>query len=430
MLGFILAVFLGLLVIGAPIAISLVFTTVAACLTNPFLPIDGIYIYKNLVMSLNSYAILAVPLFVFSGIIMARGGISKRLFNFFAYFIGKITAGLPAASVVTCLFYGAISGSGPATTAAVGSMAVPYLEENGYKKDWSVALIAVAGGLGVIIPPSVPFIMYGQATNEVSVGGMFKAGILPGLLIGLFLIAYCWYYCKRHGEDKELLKKGYDEMHSQGFLTVFKDSFWALLTPVLILGGIYGGIVTPTEAAAVSVVYSLVVSMFIYKTVTIRDLPGIIKEAIDGGIAMSLVIAAATVFSRCLTLLQIPQELTTILSAIFTNRYTFLLGMNVLLLFVGMILDTTSAILILTPLLLPMAMSYGIDPYHFGIVMVVNLAIGFVTPPVGVNLYVASGISGLDIVYIAKKALPFILTFFVALLVITFIPQISTILVG
>ncbi len=429
MLGFILIVFLVLLVIGAPIAISLVFTTLAACFTNPTLPIDDAYIYRNLVGGLDSYAILAVPLFVLAGIIMARGGISKRLFNFFAYFIGKITGGLPAATVVTCLFYGAISGSGPATTAAVGSMAVPYLEENGYEKDWSVALVAVAGGLGVIIPPSVPFIMYGQATSTVSVGGMFKAGIIPGLLIGVFLIGYSWFYCKRHGEDKALLKKGYDAMHSQGFLAVFKDSFWALLTPVLILGGIYGGIVTPTEAAAVSVFYSLFVSMFIYKSVTWKDIPSIIKEAIDGGIAMSLVIAAATVFSRCLTLLQIPQELTAVLSGVLTNRILFLLGMNVLLLFVGMILDTTSAILILTPLLLPMAMSYGIDPYHFGIIMVVNLAIGFVTPPVGVNLYVASGISGLDIVYIARKAIPFIASFVIALLVITFCPILSTLLV-
>lgn len=430
MLGYILIVFLILLAIGAPIAISLVFTTLSASVMNPALPIDGVYIYRNLVMGLNSYSILAVPLFVLSGIIMARGGISKRLFNFFAYFIGKITGGLPASTVVTCLFYGAISGSGPATTAAVGSMAVPYLEENGYKKDWSVALVAVAGGLGVIIPPSVPFIMYGQATNEVSVGGMFKAGILPGILIGLFLILYSWFYCKRHGEDKALLQKGYDEMHKDGFWKIFKDSFWALLTPVLILGGIYGGVVTPTEAAAFSVFYSLFVSIFIYKSLKLKDLPAVLKEAIDGGIAMSLVIAAATVFSRCLTLLQIPQELTAVLSSVFTNRVTFLLGMNVLLLFVGMILDTTSAILILTPLLLPLAMSYGISPYHFGIVMVVNLAIGFVTPPVGVNLYVASGISGLDIVYIARKAIPFILVFAVALLVITFVPQISTLLVA
>ena len=198
----------------------------------------------------------------------------------------------------------------------------------------------------------------------------------------------------------------------------------------MILGVIYGGFVTPTEAAAFSVFYSLFVSIFIYKSLKLKDLPAVLKEAIDGGIAMSLVIAAATVFSRCLTLLQIPQELTAVLSSVFTNRVTFLLGMNVLLLFVGMILDTTSAILILTPLLLPLAMSYGISPYHFGIVMVVNLAIGFVTPPVGVNLYVASGISGLDIVYIARKAIPFILVFAVALLVITFVPQISTLLVA
>lgn len=425
MLAFLLITFIVQLVIGVPIAISLVFTTVAACVAVPVLPIDSVYIYKNLVGGLNSYAILAVPLFVLAGMIMSRGGISKRLFNFFAYFVGKLTAGLPAASVITCLFYGAISGSGPATTAAVGSMAVPYLTDNGYKKDFSVALIAVAGGLGVIIPPSVPFIMYGQATSEVSVGGMFTAWIVPGLLIGAFLIFYCWIYCKRHGEDKALLAKGYEELHKKSFFGIFKESFWALLTPVLILGGIYGGIVTPTEAAAISVLYSLIVSLFIYKTITLKDIPGLIKEAIDGGVSISLVVAAATVFSRCLTLLQIPHEIGVIFSGIFTTRVTFLLGMNILLLFIGMILDTTSAILILTPLLLPLAESFGISPYHFGIIMVVNLAIGFVTPSVGANLYVASGISGLDIIYIAKKAVPFIVTFIIALLLITFVPQIS-----
>ena len=237
-------------------------------------------------------------------------------------------------------------------------------------------------------------------------------------------------YCKRHGEDKELLAKGYAALHEKSFFQVFKDSFWALLTPVLILGGIYGGILTPTEAAAASVLYSLIISLFVYKSITIKDFPGLLKEAIDGGVAISLVVAAATVFSRCLTLLQIPHEIGVIFGQIFTTKVAFLLGMNVLLLFIGMILDTTSAILILTPLLLPIAESFGISPYHFGIIMVVNLAVGFVTPPVGANLYVASGISGMDIVFIAKKALPFIITFLFALLLITFIPQISLCLLG
>lgn len=429
MLALILIVFLAALVIGIPIGISLLITTVVGNMLTPTVSIDGVYLYKNMVSGMNSYVILAVPLFILAGIIMARGGISKKLFNFFAYFIGNVTAGLPAASVITCLFYGAISGSGPATTAAVGSMAIPYLEERGYKKDFCVALVATAGSLGVIIPPSVPFIMYSTATSEVSVGGMFKAGIIPGLLIGACLIAYCVYYCKRYGEDKELLKKGYDDLHRLGFLAVLKDSFWALLTPIIILGGIYGGIVTPTEAAAVSVFYSLIVSIYLYRSITWKDIPSILKEAIDGGIAMSMVIAAAMIFSRALTLMQVPQAVGTAFGMIFHNRIAFLLGMNVLLLFIGMILDTTSAILILTPLLLPLATSFGISAYHFGIIMVVNLAIGFVTPPVGANLYVASGISGLDVVYIAKKAIPFLITFIVALLVITFIPVISTCMV-
>lgn len=430
MLGNILIVFFASLVVGVPIAVSLIFTVVIACLMNPTLPIDGMYIFKNLVLSLNVYAILAVPLFVMAGVIMSRGGISKRLFNFFAYFIGKATGGLPSTTVATCLFYGAISGSGPATTAAVGKMSVPYLTDKGYDKEFSVALVAVAGGLGVIIPPSVPFIMYATATTTVSVGGMFTAGILPGLFIGGCLMLYCYIHCKREGEDKQKLIEAYNEMHKAGFLDILKESALSLLMPVIILGGIYGGIMTPTEAAAVSVLYALILSMFIYKTISIKDFPSILKESVDSGVPINLVVAAASIFTRCITLLQIPQEVTSILSGFFSTKVLFLLGMNLLLLFVGMIMDTTSAILILTPLLLPLAMNLGINPYHFGIIMVVNLAIGFVTPPVGVNLYVASSISGLNVMTIAKKAMPFMAVFFVALLIITFVPQISTVLLG
>ncbi|MDO5111138.1 MAG: TRAP transporter large permease [Clostridia bacterium] len=430
MLGSILCTFLASLVIGIPIAVALILTVVIACLMNPALPIDGIFIFKNLVLGLNVYAILAVPLFVMAGVIMSRGGISKRLFNFFAYFIGKLTGGLPSTTVATCLFYGAISGSGPATTAAVGMMSVPYLTDKGYEKDFTVALVAVAGGLGVIIPPSVPFIMYGTATNTVSVGGMFIAGILPGLLIGACLMIYCYFRCKRTGEDKQKLTEAYNEMHKAGFLSVFKESFLALLMPVIILGGIYGGIMTPTEAAAVSVLYALILSMFVYKTISIKDIPSVLKESVESGVPINLVVAAASIFTRCLTLLQIPQEVTMILSGFFHTKVVFLLGMNLLLLFVGMIMDTTSAILILTPLLLPLAMSLGINPYHFGVIMVVNLAIGFVTPPVGVNLYVASSFSGLNVMTIARKAVPFMIVFFIALMIITFVPQISTLLLG
>lgn len=241
---------------------------------------------------------------------------------------------------------------------------------------------------------------------------------------------YCYFYCKRKGEDKEKLEAAYNEMHEAGFMSILKESALSLLMPVIILGGIYGGIMTPTEAAAVSVLYALILSMFIYKTITIKDFPDILKESVDSGVPINLVVAAASIFTRCITLLQIPQEVTAILSSFFTTKVLFILGMNLLLLFVGMIMDTTSAILILTPLLLPLAMNLGINPYHFGIIMVINLAIGFVTPPVGVNLYVASSISGLSVMSIAKKAIPFMAVFFFALLVISFVPQISLLLIG
>ncbi len=428
MLGSILLIFLVSLAIGIPIAVSLILTVVLACLMNPGLPIDGIYIFKNLVLGLNNYAILAVPLFVMAGVVMSKGGISRRLFNFFAYFIGKMTGGLPSTTVATCLFYGAISGSGPATTAAVGMMSIPYLTDKGYDKSFAVALVAVAGGLGVIIPPSVPFIMYGTATNTVSIGGMFKAGVLPGVLIGASLMVYSYFRCKRGGEDKKKLVEAYNKMHEEGFWTVFKDSFLALLMPIIVLGGIYGGVMTPTEAAAVSVLYALIISMLVYKSISIKDLPMVLKDSVDSGVPIMLVVAAASIFTRCLTLLRIPQEVSAMLSSLFHSRFSFLLAMNVLLLFVGMIMDTTSAILIITPLLLPMAMTLGINPYHFGVVMVVNLAIGFVTPPVGVNLYVASSISGQNVMSIAKNAIPMILVFFLALLIITYVPAFSTLL--
>lgn len=424
----IFVVLFGLLFLGVPIWASISAAAFSALVFNPNLAADFAYCFRTMVTSLNVYSILAVPLFVLSGMIMARGGISKKLFDFFAYFIGKMPGGMPSAIVVTCLFYGAISGSGPATVAAVGAMTIPLLVDLGYNKVWVTALVTTAGGLGVIIPPSVPFIMYGLSSGE-SVGSLFIAGILPGLLIGAFLIVYCVVYFTRHGEDKERLNANYDEIHSKGFWALIKDSFWALLTPVIILGGIYGGVITPTEAAGISVVYAFVVSKFVYKTYDWKDVAGSLRETIKTNTPIMLVVAGATLLGRMLTMLQAPQKISSAIISLSDDRIVILLIINLFLLVVGMLLDTGAAILLFTPILLPIATAVGVDPIHLGVIMIVNLAIGFVTPPVGVNLYVAAGMTQIPVMKIAKQAIPFMLVFFVALLVITYVPEVSLLLV-
>lgn len=417
------------LLIGVPIAASVGLAALAASFINPSLPASAEFIFRNMITALDTYALLAVPMFILSGVVMAKGGISKKIFNFFAYFIGKKNAGLPITVITTCLFYGAISGSGPATVAAVGAMSIPLLVNLGYDRGFVTALVAVSGGLGVIIPPSIPFIMYGLASGE-SVGSLFIAGILPGVLIGLCLMIYAFYYCKRYGEDRKKLEENYYTLREAGFWNIFLDSFWALLTPIIILGGIYGGIVTPTEAADIAVIYALIVSIFIYRTFKISDIPSALKETLRTAAPVMLVVSTATVFGRVLTLMQAPQAIAGVILDNFSSSFSVIIIINFFLLFVGMVMDTTPAILILTPILLPIVSALNVNPIHFGVIMVVNLAIGFVTPPIGVNLFVASSMTGIPILRIARKAVPFIVAFLIALILITFIPQISLILLS
>ncbi len=428
MTALIMISFVILLAIAVPIGLAVAITSMLPSLLTDSFTVSGVYILRSMVGGINQTTLLAIPLFVLSGIIMSRGGVSRKLFDVFSYFIGKKTAGIPCAVVITCLFFGAISGSAPATVAAVGSMTIPVMLDMGYDKKFSVALVAVAGGLGVIIPPSIPFILYSQAAG-VSVSDMFLAGVIPGFLIAGILIGYSIYYCKKNGEDKEAINKVVDHLHEQSFGKVFLHSIWALLTPVIILGCIYSGVTSPTEAAAISVLYSLVISLFVYKTLKLQDLWNIFSEAVKTFAPILFILAASVAFSRILTLLQVPQMVSAWIESSITNKIILLLIVNVILLFVGMIMDTTPAIMILTPILLPAVTSFGVDPIHFGIIMVVNLAIGFVTPPIGVNLFVASSLSDVTVMDIAKKAMPMILLFFAALLVLTFVPGFSTILI-
>lgn len=418
------AVFALLLVLAVPIALSLGITAVLPTVFDPSFTVSAKFIIRSMVSGLDSFPLLAVPMFILSGIIMARGGISRRLFDIFSYFFGSRTAGMPCSVIVTCLFYGAISGSAPATVAAVGSMSIPVLLSLGYEKNFVTAVVAVAGGLGVIIPPSIPFIMFGMASGT-SVSDLFLAGILPGLLIGLILMAYVYGYCRIHGEDRIRIDREMAQLRARGLCSVLREGFFSLLCPVIILGCIYSGIASPTEAAVISVFYALLISMAFYRSITLRDLPSILSEAVRTFAPLLFLLAAGTAFSRVLTLMEVPQQISLRLADGITHPVLLLLLVNLFLLLVGMVMDTTPAILILTPILLPITAAVGMHPVHFGVMMVVNLAIGFVTPPVGVNLFVASSLTKVPIMTIVKHALPMILCFLVALLFLTFIPSLS-----
>ncbi|MFV0498241.1 MAG: TRAP transporter large permease [Candidatus Fimivivens sp.] len=422
--------FFVLLIISVPISSSIAITSIVPSLILPKFPAGGTYLIREMIGGINSFPLLAIPMFIFSGIIMARGGVSKKLFNFFTYFLGKVPAGVPCAVIITCLFYGAISGSAPATVAAVGSMTVPVLVSLGYDKKFSTAVVAVSGSLGVIIPPSIPFVLYCMASGA-SVGQLFIAGVVPGFLIAFCLMGYALVYCLRNGEDKAKINEVVDGLHKQGFIKVFFDSFWALMTPVIILGSIYSGVASPTEAAVLSVFYALFISLFVYKTLKINELYKIFVESVRTYAPLLFLLAAATAFARVLTFLKVPQLVSAAISDTFGgNKFFILLVVNLFLLMVGMVMDGGPAILILTPILLPIMQTVGVHPLHFGVFLITNLAIGFVTPPIGINLFVASSITDIPVMDVAKHAIPFILLFLLALALIVAFPAISLALVG
>ena len=427
MTGIIFIIFIICLIIAIPISISLGIVSILPGILDPSFTVSAKYVVRSMFGGLDSFPLLAVPMFIFSGILMARGGISKRLFNVFSYFLGRFTAGIPCAVIVTCLFYGAISGSAPATVAAVGSMTIPFLCELGYDKKFATAIVAVAGGLGVIIPPSIPFIMYGTTTGE-SVSDLFVAGIIPGVIIATLLMIYSIVYCKKYGEDREKINKVTDELRKNGLLKLLKESFFALLSPVIILGCIYSGVASPTEAAVISVFYALILSIFVYKTIVIKEIFDVCVETIRTFAPILFILATSVAFSRVLTLMQVPQIISEWILTNFSNKIIILLVINLVLLAVGMVMDTTPAILILTPILLPIVTAIGVNTIQFGVIMIVNLAIGFITPPIGINLFVASSLTDVPVMDIAKKSIPMIICFLIALLLFTFIPSISLML--
>lgn len=411
--------FLLCLLIGVPIAMSLGISALVSIYFGTTLPL-GIITQKAFT-ALDSFPLLAIPFFMLAGILMGKGGVSKRLLDLASKIVGWMTGGLSLVTIVASMFFAAISGSGPATVAAIGGFMIPAMVARKYEPGFAAAVSASAGSIGVIIPPSIPFVLYG-VIGSVSVGSLFLAGIIPGLMIGIALMLTAFFIAKKKNFESDSLEK-FD------FKEVLKsawDAKWALLIPVIILGGIYGSFFSPTEAAVVAVVYSLIVGLFVYKELSLKDVYDSFLEAVIINATTMIIIGLSVSVAYYMTLEQMPNDIASFLTSMSTNPIVILLAINVLLFFVGMFIDTISALVVLTPILLPIVTSVGVDPVHFGVVLVANLALGFVTPPLGVNLFVASSVGGVKFEKIAIAVIPFIISMVICLLLITFIPALST----
>lgn len=377
-----------------------------------------VVIAQQLYASLDKYPLMAVPFFILAGNLMESGGISDRMVEFAKSVIGGIQGGLACTCVLTCMIFAAVAGSSVATTFAVGAILIPSMVRHGYPAPFAASLQSSAAELGVIIPPSVPMILFAVST-DTSVGEIFIAGIGPGLLIVAALMFYVWLYARRNDLGKE------DGLGRLPLWQSFKQAWWALLMPVIILGGIYGGIFTPTEASAVAVIYALFVGIFIYKRIDFKVLRQTFRRSVIATAVIMFIMANAGVFGFLLNRAGVPMALGNWLTEVFSNEYSFLLGVNIALFVIGMFIETSASIVVLAPLLLPVAMQFGIDPVHFGLIMVVNLALGMVTPPFGVNLFAASQVAQVPIERMIRSLLPFVAVILTCLLVITYWPDLS-----
>ena len=373
---------------------------------------------KEMFNAINKFPLAAIPFFILAGNLMETGGISRRLVEFAKSIVGGVQGGLPMTCVLTCMIFAAVSGSSVATTFAVGAILIPALIKHGYPTSYAAALQATSAELGVIIPPSIPMILYGVSA-EVSIGELFIAGVGPGIFIGLSLMAFVWAYCKL---------KGWGKNDGDGRLS-FGRATWeaalALLMPVIILGGIYGGIFTPTEAAAVAVFYALVVGMLIFREINIASLMVVLRKSVISSAVIMFIIANAGLFAFLITRAGVPDAIGRWLEAVLQSPMLFLLGINAALFVIGMFIETSAAIIVLAPILAPVAMHFGIDPVHFGMIMVVNLALGMITPPFGVNLFAACTVAKISLDRIIPHLLPFVLVILACLMVITYVPALS-----
>jgi len=410
-----------LLIINVPIAVALGLSVVAVFIIEGNIPL--LVVIQKMFNGTDSFPLMAIPFFLLAGKLMETGGISARLINFANTIVGNLPGGLAIVAVIGCTFFAAISGSSAATTAAVGGILIPHMVKKGYDIRFSSALHAAGGTIGVMIPPSVPMVLYGVAAST-SINDLFIAGIGPGILVAISLIVYSIWVSKKHGW-------GGGRKYSAGEIwKSFKDAILAIMMPVIILGGIYGGIFTSTEAAVVAVVYGLVVGLFVYKEIKWKDLGGIFTSSASLTAAIMLIIATANSFGFLLTRENIPQEIAQFMLGITDSLFITLLIINVFLLIMGTFMETSVIIILLTPILLPIILALGVDPVLFGVIIVVNSAIGMLTPPVGINLLVAGKISGLPNTAIERAVIPFLLIMIIDLMLITYIPEISMFLVN
>lgn len=403
--------------LSVPIAISLGLSTIIGVMMHATLPLE--IIPQRIFVALNSFPLMAIPFFILAGNIMSAGSMSKRLVNVATSLVGHFTGGLAMVSILATMFFASISGSGAATTAAIGSILIPAMIAKGYKIEYAAANQAVAGALGIILPPSIAMILYGVAA-EVSIGDLFIAGVFPGLLITFSLLVSALFIARKNGYV------GDDKADFPTIAKAFKEAILAILMPLIVLGGIYSGYFTPTEASVVAVVYSLAVSMFIYRDLSIAELGQVFKKSAVNSSVIMLVIGLAGAFGFFIGINGVPDMIYDAMSGFITNKYLFLIMVNILLLLIGMFLEGGAAILIFVPLLLGPAINLGIDPIHFGMIMVCNLAIGLVTPPVGIDLFVVAKLTNVGIMRIARFAIPLILILIVDILIITFVPALST----
>lgn len=413
--------FLILLLLSVPIGYAIGISSLAGIYFFSDIPLE--IIAQKVITGIDSFPLLAIPFFMLAGNLMSSGGIAKRLVNFFDSLIGHVTGGLGIVTVVVCMFFAAISGSAVATVSAVGAFMIPEMVEHGYDKKFSAALTAAAGTIGVVIPPSIPFVIYGVVSGT-SITDLFTAGFLPGIMMGLALILVCYFVSKKNGYRGKGSRSSLKEIGK-----AFKDAIWAILSPVIILGGIYSGFFTPTEAAVVSVVYSFIIGTFVYKELNFKGAYKAFKDAVVVNGSTTFMIGFSTVFAAFLTIAQIPNMIAEGITGLTSNKFLILLIINLLLLVIGMFVDNIPATIILTPILLPICTSFGMSPVTFGIMLTMNLAIGFCSPPYGINLFVASSISKVSIEDLTKNIIKPLIGLLIVLLLITYIPYFTTLFI-
>lgn len=405
-----------LMFLGVPVAVALGTTTLIT--SYFFTDMDLMGIPSNVFDGLNKYTLMAIPMFILAGSLLSRGSSAGRIIEFAKTLVGHLPGGLPIAAILASIIFAAVSGSSPATVAAIGSVMYTAIKQAGYNEQFAIGTIATSGSLGILIPPSIVFIVYG-VTADQSIGKLFMAGVIPGLVIGGMMMVATYILAKRSGF------KGAKRATLKEQFIAFKNAFWALLIIVIVIGGIYGGIFTPTEAGAFSVMYAFFVSFFIYKDTKYKDLYKIILDSAQTSSMIFFIIANAILFAHFLTDEQIPQHITQMIIEANVGPLMFLLIVNILLLLMGQFMEPSSVVMITVPLLLPIGMALGIDPIHLGVIMVVNMEIGMITPPVGLNLFVASGITGLSLKQVIVASLPMTLILLLGLMLVTYIPVIS-----